>query len=178
MRCVLAFTLLLAAFAAAHEACAQTGFDRPGADYTYVPIRSGDPAACVAACERDKKCMAWSFSYPATVRDTAICWLKNDVPPRIANPCCVSGVRGAGVVEPPLGEEEFSIDRAGGDYRAFDVPPSAPANACQAACEADGRCRAWTFVRPGYIGPTGRCYLKDRITQPRRRPCCISGVQR
>jgi hypothetical protein len=33
-------------------------------------------------------------------------------------------------------------------------------------------------VRPGYLGPSARCYLKDRITAPRRKPCCISGVVR
>jgi hypothetical protein len=33
--------------------------------------------------------------------------------------CCVSGVRGAGVVEPRNGAVETSIDRFGGDYRDF-----------------------------------------------------------
>jgi hypothetical protein len=33
-------------------------------------------------------------------------------------------------------------------------------------------------VRPGYIGPAARCYLKDNITRPRSKPCCISGVVR
>ena len=50
--------------------------------------------------------------------------------------------------------------------------------ACKAACEADNKCRAWTYVRAGYIGPTARCYLKDNITRPRHKPCCISGVVR
>ena len=50
--------------------------------------------------------------------------------------------------------------------------------ACKAACEDDNRCRAWTYVRPGYIGPSARCYLKDKITRPRHKPCCISGVVR
>jgi len=48
--------------------------------------------------------------------------------------------------------------------------------ACKAACEADSRCRAWTYVRPGYHGPNARCYLKERVRTPRRKPCCISGV--
>jgi hypothetical protein len=33
-------------------------------------------------------------------------------------------------------------------------------------------------VRPGYSGVAARCYLKDRITRPRHKPCCISGVVR
>jgi hypothetical protein len=73
---------------------------------------------------------------------------------------------------------EFSIDRFGGDYRNLDVPTESDGAACKAACEADNKCRAWTYVRPGYIGPAARCYLKDNITRPRQKPCCISGVVR
>ncbi len=73
---------------------------------------------------------------------------------------------------------EFSIDRFGGDYRNLDVPTESDGAACKTACEADNKCRAWTYVRPGYIGPAARCYLKDNITRPRHKPCCISGVVR
>ena len=52
------------------------------------------------------------------------------------------------------------------------------ANSCEAACKADGKCRAWTYTRPGYAGAAARCYLKNRLTRPRRKPCCISGVVR
>ena len=154
---------------------AQTGFDRRGGDYLSVQIKGADPADCAARCERDARCRAWSFSYPRTENARAICWLKNRVPPRLEDKCCVSGVRGAGVIE-PLGPVEFSIDRFGGDYRSFDVPPD-PA-ACKAACEGENRCRAFTYVRPGYIGPNARCYLKDRLKPPTLKPCCISGVVR
>jgi hypothetical protein len=33
-------------------------------------------------------------------------------------------------------------------------------------------------VRPGYIGAPAVCYLKDKITRPRAKPCCVSGVVR
>ncbi len=168
--------LVLAAGTGAVQA--QTAFDRPGGDYTSLPIRSGDPAACAAACDRDKRCLAWTFSYPATVGTAAVCWLKEEVPAPVADACCVSGIRGSGVIEPRVGVIEYSIDRTGGDYRNFELPPAAPLAACQAACEAEGRCRAWTYVRPGYIGSAPRCFLKDRIKPPRRKPCCISGVVR
>ena len=45
---------------------AQIGFDRPGGDYFSYPSRSADPAQCAARCERDPRCRAWAFSYPAT----------------------------------------------------------------------------------------------------------------
>jgi hypothetical protein len=157
---------------------AQVGYDRPGSDYSTFTVRSGDPAVCASRCERDNRCHAWSFSYPRTKRVKAVCSLKNNVPPRREDQCCVSGVRGAGVIEPRAGPIEYSIDRHGGDYRHFELPPDAAGKACQTACEGDKRCRAWTYVRPGYTAPAARCYLKSRITRPRHKPCCISGVVR
>jgi hypothetical protein len=157
---------------------AQTGFDRPGGDYTNFPVRSGDPAACAARCEREGRCRAWSFSYPRTAAPVAMCWLKNQVTARVEDSCCVSGVKGAGVLERKSGPIEFSIDRTGGDYRNMDVKTDATGSVCGQACAAEQRCRAWTYVRPGYLGPSARCFLKERLTAPRRKPCCVSGVVR
>lgn len=169
----------VAAFVLAGGAAwAQSGFDRPGGDYTSFQVRNGDPAVCAARCEREGKCRAWAFSYPRTDRQPATCWLKNSVPPRVERECCISGVRGAGVIERRVGEIEFSTDRFGGDYRYFEVPNDAVGEVCKAACEKDNRCRAWTYVRKGYISTAPRCYLKDHIKRPRRKPCCISGVVR
>jgi PAN domain. len=167
--------VLLAMAGAAH---AQLGYDRNGGDYSTFTLRSGDPAACAQRCERDARCRAWSFSYPRTTHVQATCWLKNKVTPRVEDPCCVSGVRGAGVIEPRRGSIEYSIDRFGGDYRHFDVETDASGERCKSTCEGEKRCRAWTYVRPGYSGASARCYLKSRITKPRRKPCCISGVVR
>ncbi len=170
--------LALAVLVSAGQAHAQSGFDRRGGDYLRFEIRNGDPAVCATRCERDARCDAWSFSYPRTENAVAVCWLKNTVPPRVEDKCCVSGVRGAGVIEPRKGPIEYSIDRLGGDYRNLDVTPDPAGAPCKAACEAENKCRAWTYVRPGYIGPTARCYLKDKIARPRLKPCCISGVIR
>jgi hypothetical protein len=170
--------LVLVVLAAAGPAWAQSGYDRRGGDYLTFQIRNGDPAVCAARCERDARCRAWSFSYPRTADKLATCWLKNRVPPRQPDKCCVSGVRGAGVIEPRRGPIEFSIDRFGGDYRNFDTAPDATGAACRSACEDEKRCRAWTYVRPGYIGSNAHCYLKNRITRPWHKPCCISGVVR
>jgi len=169
--------LLVIAFAGA-PARAQVGFDRPGGDYQSVPSRSADPSQCAARCERDPRCRAWAFSYPMTENANAVCWLKSRVMPRIAASCCVSGVRGAGIIELKAGPIEFSLDRSGGDYRHFELPPDPTGKSCQAACEGEEACRAWTYLRPGYLGSSAVCYLKNRITRPERRPCCVSGVVR
>jgi hypothetical protein len=157
---------------------AQVGTDRPGGDYASFTVRSGDPAQCAARCERDQRCLAWGFSYPLTEGTSAVCWLKTKVTPRIDAPCCVSGVRGTGVIEPKNGTIEFGVDRFGGDLRHFDMPAGATVKACQQTCENESACRAWTYVRPGYLGQAAVCYLKDRITRPVRKPCCLSGVVR
>jgi len=176
-RSVSAALLLLLALAA--PAGAQVGFDRPGGDYASFAVRVGDPAICAARCDRDPRCRAWSFSYPTSTVSTAICWLKSQVPPWRPNPCCVSGVKGAGVMSPRNPGVEFSIDRVGGDYHNAEVPVDSAGRTCSAACEADPRCRAWTYSRPGYYGGRAAlCFLKDRVTLPRHDPCCISGVVR
>ena len=174
----LGFGLLIALAVSGATAGAQVGFDRAGGDYASFPMRSGDPAQCATRCERDPRCRAWAFSYPVTESANAVCWLKSKVMPRLAAPCCVSGVRGTGVIEPKSGANEFGVDRNGGDYRQFELPADASGKSCGAACEAEEGCRAWTYVRPGYVGSSAVCYLKDRITRPLRKPCCISGVVR
>lgn len=173
--------LLAACLFAAQPALAQADFDRPGGDYQQLAVPSGDPAACALLCERDRRCRAWSFNYPREGDGTegAACWLKSTVPPRVEAPNSVSGVRGAGVVERHNSGVETSIDRFGGDYRSFAMAPSeASGDACRKACETDNRCRAWTYARPGYTGKSARCFLKNTITQPRRRPGLVSGVIR
>jgi hypothetical protein len=173
--------LALVAFAPG-PAHAQLGFDRPGGDFARFVVPSGDPAVCAARCDREPRCRAWAFSYPGTGgvggSASAMCWLKSEVKPRVENECCVSGVKGGGLVEIRPGPVEVAIDRAGGDYRSFDLPSDPSGESCKKVCEDENRCRAWTYVRPGYLGAAARCYLKERITRPRRRPCCLSGVVR
>lgn len=177
-RLLTAVICMVALMSGVMAARAQVGFDRPGGDYGSAPVRSGDPAVCAARCERDNRCRAWSFSYPRTTAREAMCHLKNTVTPLKEDKCCVSGIRGAALLEPKTGPAEFSIDRVGGDYRSFDIAAHPSGASCAKACQADRRCRAFTYVRPGYGSASARCYLKDRITRPRRKPCCISGVVR
>jgi len=163
---------------AAQPAFAQANFDRPGSDYQSSAVASGDPADCALVCERDRRCRAWSFNYPTDTTTGALCWLKNSVPARIPDNCCVSGVRGAGVVEPRNGAIETSIDRFGGDYRNFELKTEENDEFCKAACVADNKCRAWTYARPAYVGKDAHCFLKKEIKPPRRKPGFISGVVR
>ena len=101
-----AVLVCVVAVLAAGTARAQSSFDRPGGDYLSAPVTSGDPADCALMCERDRRCHAWSFNYPTDPMIGAVCWLKNTVPARVPSNCCVTGVRGAGVVEPRIGGVE------------------------------------------------------------------------
>lgn len=169
-------------FGVVDPARAQTSFDRPGGDYQRSLSLSGDPADCALTCESDRRCRAWSFNYPNDSSETAICWLKNTVPARVQSSCCVSGVRGAGVLEQRIGPVEMSTDRLGGDYRNFEVKgddkKTVNADVCRQACQGDSKCRAFTYARPGYAGRAARCFLKNDIKPPRRKPGFISGVVR
>lgn len=167
--------VMLLALAPAH---AQTAFDRPGGDYANTPVTSGDPEDCALLCERDRRCHAWSFAYPEVDGRSAVCWLKNTVPARVPESCCISGVRGAGVLEPRNEGVENSIDRPGGDLRNFELKAADGDEACKAACTADNKCRAFTYARPGYTGREARCFLKKDIKPPRRKAGFTSGVVR
>ncbi len=157
---------------------AQMGFDRPGGDYSRVPVTSRDPSDCALACERDRRCKSWSYGFPPDLEGAAGCWLKNTLPPRVADNCCISGVRGAGVIESHGGPFEIFVDRLGGDYKSFKVDGGDGTRACQDACTGDTKCRAWTFARAGYAGREARCFLKGEIKPPRRAPGLVSGVVR
>jgi hypothetical protein len=173
---VLAF--LAVVISSPHPLLAQANFDRPGGDYLHTTIPSGDPQLCALRCERDRRCRAWSFSYPSIGEAGASCWLKNSVPQRVRNSTSVTGVRGAGVIEPRNRKIEMSTDRFGGDYRSFSLKPDSTGAACKSACDEDNKCRAWTYARPGYTGADARCFLKNQIKPPHRRPGLISGVVR
>jgi hypothetical protein len=67
-------------------------------------------------------------------------------------------------------------DLPGFDYFNFDMPQPRP-RLCQEACRADGKCKAWSFVQPGVLGPVASCWLKSDVAESKSNPCCISGVR-
>ncbi len=105
----------------ATPAQAQTNFDRPGGDYLAFGLtvrRSGRMRADLRARQEDA---VPELQLSERQFENAVCWLKDKVPPRVESCCCVSGVRGAGVIEPRTGPVETSTDRFGGDYRSFEI---------------------------------------------------------
>src|ERR1700743_3856235 len=139
LRACLVLSVLSVAIAFTPPAQAQANFDRPGSDYQSSQVASGDPMECALACERDRRCRSWSFAYPTEIAGSAMCWLKNSVPARVPDSSSISGARCAGGVEPHNRGVETSIDRAGGDYRSFDLKSGEGDEACRLACTAENK---------------------------------------
>jgi hypothetical protein len=71
---------------------------------------------------------------------------------------------------------QIDTDVAGGDYRHFDLPKPRP-RFCQEACNSEDQCRAWTFYKPGLLGPLAICWLKSSASSSEPDTCCISGIR-
>lgn len=72
---------------------------------------------------------------------------------------------------------EYGVDRPGGDYRRFELQFDAP-GLCAGQCAQDGRCRAWTYVRPGVQARGAMCWLKSVVPAPvRGANYAISGLR-
>lgn len=81
------------------------------------------------------------------------------------------------IVGGTTGALEVGYDRNGSDYRSFGMN-GAGAEACRDACRAESRCRAFTWTRPGYQDPGGKCWLKDAVPRQSRLAQATSGVVR
>ena len=153
----------------------EDNIDRPGGDFRNFPVSPPSPGSfgtvvdiCRVSCERDGSCKAWTLVRAGLQGPQARCWLKSVIPAANFNSCCTTGV--------PMRVFEPNIDRPGGDYRNFDLPAANP-NLCKIACDGDGLCQAWTFVRPGVQGPRARCWLKFVVPAASTNNCCTSGVR-
>ncbi len=146
------------------------GVDRPGGDYKGFNI-DNNPSICRAHCRNEGRCKAWTFVRPGHQGTSARCWLKNKVPAAKNSPCCVSGVK-----KKPSSSIEYGVDRAGRDYKNFNVENNPLI--CRNRCLNENRCKAWTFVRPGHQGVSARCWLKTGVPAKRDDSCCVSGVKK
>ncbi len=164
-------------------------------------FRASDPQECIAACQQNPRCRAWTFQRAQS--DSAgrnLCHLHVAVYERSANACCISGViqyrnqaypgPGPGPAPGPYpgnpgypGQRWQSTLQDGvtfgvGNYRYFDIPGRASQD-CRAACGADPNCRAWTYQRVEYNDRgVPVCHLHRFIGERTPDPCCVSGVIR
>ena len=64
------------------------------------------------------------------------------------------------------------VNLPGSDYANFNADS---AFVCRNTCGGDAKCQAWTWVKPGIQGPSGRCWLKHRVPTLVKDNCCNSG---
>jgi hypothetical protein len=153
--------------------------NRMGGDYRDFDLSRADPAACMAACDGEAQCVAWTYVKPGGPGERAHCWLKDSAMPPNSEECCVSGVKGAGGGRSTASARyklEKNVNRNGGDYRDFPPQTADPA-VCAEACAKESRCRAWTWVNSELEEPTGHCWLKSTIPPAEKDDCCVSGLR-
>jgi hypothetical protein len=99
------------------EAWVEQDVDRPGSDFQILWLRGG-PEGCQAACAQHPLCRSYTYVKPGIPVRLEGCWLKNGIPPPVADGCCVSGVKTeeavAGILRKPpvISEEAVAPDLA------------------------------------------------------------------
>ena len=146
------------------------GFNLPGSD--YANFNADSAFVCRNSCGGDSRCQAWTWVKPGIQGPTGRCWLKHRVPTLVRDSCCSSGSR-ENISKRDLKAED-KTDRAGLDYNNFTTDSW---KNCETACENEQQCRAWTYVRRGVQGPTGRCWLKRAVPAPVTNGNMVSGVK-
>lgn len=69
----------------------EVGWDRPGWDYQSFELNNPREILCQWSCQKDRRCVAWTYVKPGYQAPRAKCWLKNRIPKAVKNSCCTSG---------------------------------------------------------------------------------------
>lgn len=101
---------------------------------TYARFEPIDVPACAQACAGDGRCLAWTVVAAGLQGPRAVCELKAAPAPASPSPCCVSGLKGAGLApRPPLEPQPPSLatallraDRGPALLEAASSPDAAP----------------------------------------------------
>jgi hypothetical protein len=95
--------------------------------------------------------------------------------PSVATRLSVNVMEGASKpLDPPYAREMVGYDLTGGDYSVTNVNYT-DFKTCEAACDADAKCQAWTYVvRPPLHAS---CCLKGGIPSYGKNSICTSGVK-
>lgn len=181
--------LVLPLPAVAQELTEEFGYDRKGDDYDS--FRVTDRLRCQAACRRDDRCRAYTFT------GDSVCYLKSRINSKKEAIGSVTGYKpepggdggydddgdhhdgghhggghdgdhGGGYGRGDLTEER-GFDRKGNDYNSFR---SRGLWDCKRICAREDRCRAYTFDTRAEI-----CYLKTRINSKKYDSRMVTGYK-
>jgi PAN domain len=149
------------------SAFAREGVNMPGRDYDHFDAPSA--VVCRNTCGGESRCQAYTWVKPGLQGPSGVCWLKDSAPKMVNDACCNSDLHPSGVQR-----TEDRIDRPGSDFENFNTSGW---EECETACTQNKSCASWTYVRPGVQGPSGRCWLKNRVARPVANSNMISGVK-
>ncbi len=169
--------------AVAQDLTEEWGYDRKGDDYDS--FRVPDVQRCQAACRRDDRCQAYTFTNDAT------CYLKSRINSKKEAIGSVTGYRRDSYDSGDHGDhhggrgdhgdhdggygrrgeltEEPGYDRKGNDYDSFRARGL---RECKRACAGEDRCRAYTWDTRAEI-----CYLKTRINSQKYDSRMVTGYK-
>ena len=142
------------------------GFDIYGFDLDNMPLRNVSLDDCDASCSASSQCNAYTYNVARKA-----CFLKSGGRTVLSNSLAVTGFKAqleSGLIKSPFTIMERT-DFPGGDYRKLNL---ADFPDCLRACETDGSCKAFTFVKK-----MGVCWLKDSVSTPSVYRRAVSGVR-
>jgi hypothetical protein len=151
-------------------AWAVDGTNLPGSDYANFPAHSAQ--VCKNTCAGESRCKAYTWVKPGIQGPGGMCWLKHSEPEIVRDSCCDSFTRR--LMNSSDVRAEDKTNRPGLDYKNFKINSW---QECQATCNAEGICSSWTYVRRGVQGPTGMCWLKNKVARPVPNDGTVSGVK-
>ncbi|KAB0678125.1 hypothetical protein F6X38_16580 [Aureimonas leprariae] len=133
-------------------------------------------------CLSDKSCRAFTFNVKTPVGRGPNCFLKNSQGDLDGNSAAISGLLLTRTEADPQTMHFGAIDPNTNLYKDVDIPgfdlsrkPFASAKRqfdCRMACVKEGRCAAFTFVKP-----KKECWLKSGVGQPRVMTGAVSGAK-
>jgi hypothetical protein len=146
------------------------GTNLPGHDYANFDAPSA--FVCRTTCGGESRCQAYTWVKPGIQGPSGHCWLKDTLPNIVKDGCCDSGPRNF-ISKRDLRAED-KINRPGSDFKNFETDGR---KSCESACAENDICASWTYVRQGVQGPSGRCWLKNRVARPVPDSNTVSGVK-
>ena len=152
------------------SAFAVDGTNLPGHDYANFDAPSA--FVCRTTCGGESRCQAYTWVKPGIQGPSGHCWLKHTLPSIVKDACCDSGPRNF-ISKRDLRAED-KINRPGSDFKNFQTDGW---KSCETACAENEICASWTYVRRGVQGPSGHCWLKNRVARPVPDSNTVSGVK-
>lgn len=80
----------------------------------------------------------------------------------------------SGIAAPGIARDQPGTDRPGGDFTHHALAAADP-QLCEKECAGNPKCRAFTYVKPGFQGAKAQCWLKKSVPPAVSSSCCVSG---